>query len=39
LLLVVRRLVAAPLRWVYHHGKMRLHAFLVARKGEPDRVP
>ena len=39
LLLAVRRLVVAPVRWIYHQGKLRLHAFLVARKGEPDRVP
>jgi len=39
LLLAARRLIVAPLRWAYHQGKMRLHAFLVARKGEPDQVP
>ena len=34
-----RRLVMSPLRWIYHFGKMRIHALLVARKGEPDQVP
>jgi hypothetical protein len=34
-----RRLVVLPSRWVIHRSKMRLHAFLVARKGEPDQVP
>jgi hypothetical protein len=37
--LVLRRIVILPGRWLFHHGKMRLHAFLVSRKGEPDRVP
>jgi hypothetical protein len=36
---VIRRLVMLPSRWIIHRGKMRLHAFLVARKGEPDQVP
>jgi hypothetical protein len=35
----VRRVVVTPLRWVVNRGKMRVHAFLVWRKGEPDQVP
>jgi hypothetical protein len=38
-LLVVRRLVIHPCRWLLHRSKMGIHAFLVWRKGEPDRVP
>jgi hypothetical protein len=38
-ILVVRRLVIAPCRWLLHRSKMRVHAFLVWRKGEPDQVP
>ncbi len=34
-----KRLVIGPLRWVLNRGKMRVHAFLVWRKGEPDQVP
>ena len=37
--LVVRRLVIAPCRWLLHRSKTRVHAFLVWRKGEPDQVP
>jgi hypothetical protein len=37
--LALRRIVVLPGRWLFHHGKMRVHAFLVSRKGEPDRVP
>ncbi|HEY5616594.1 MAG TPA: hypothetical protein VIK60_01540 [Vicinamibacterales bacterium] len=37
--IVVRRLFVLPSRWVVHRSKMRIHAFLVWRKGEPDRVP
>ena len=36
---VVRRLVLLPSRWLLHSSKMRLHAFLVSRKGESDQVP
>ena len=35
---VVRRLVIWPLRWIFNRGKMRLHAFLVWRKGQVDEV-
>ena len=38
-LLVGRRLVVHPYRWVLHRGKMGVHALLVWRKGEPDQVP
>jgi hypothetical protein len=34
-----KRTLIGPLRWVINRGKMRMHAFLVWRKGEPDRVP
>ncbi len=36
---VARRVVIGPLRWAFNRGKMRVHAFLVWRKGEPDQVP
>jgi hypothetical protein len=36
---LIRHLLVLPSRWVLHQGKMRLHAFLVWRKGEPDQVP
>ena len=36
---VARRLVVLPSRWLVHRSKMRLHAFLVSRKGEPGQVP
>lgn len=36
---VVRRLFVVPSRWLLHRGKMRVHALLVWRKGEPDQVP
>lgn len=38
-LLVMRRLFVLPSRWLMNRTKMRLHAFLVWRKGEPDQVP
>ena len=38
-LLVVRRVFVMPAKWALNRGKMRLHAFLVWRKGEPDQVP
>jgi len=38
-ILVVRRLVIVPCRWLLHQSKMRVHALLVSRKGEPDQVP
>ena len=34
-----RRLLMAPARWMLHQGKLRVHAFLVWRKGEPDQAP
>jgi hypothetical protein len=34
-----RRIVVAPVRWAFNRGKMRVHAFLVWRKGAPDQVP
>jgi hypothetical protein len=34
-----RRAVIGPLRWSYNRAKLGLHAFLVWRKGEPDRIP
>jgi hypothetical protein len=37
--IVLRRLVILPSRWLLHHSKMRVHAFLVWRKDEPDQVP
>jgi hypothetical protein len=37
--MVVRRVVVLPSRWVMNRTKMRVHAFLVWRKGEPDQVP
>jgi hypothetical protein len=37
--LVIRRVIVLPARWVVHQSKMRVHAFLVWRKGEPDQVP
>ncbi|MBF8299644.1 MAG: hypothetical protein HW394_14 [Acidobacteria bacterium] len=36
---VLRRGLVLPSRWLVHRSKMRIHAFLVWRKGEPDRVP
>ena len=36
---VARRVLIGPLRWAFSRGKMRVHAFLVWRKGEPDQVP
>jgi hypothetical protein len=36
---VLRRLLILPSRWLVNRSKMRLHAFLVWRKGEPDQVP
>jgi hypothetical protein len=36
---VVRRFLLWPIRWTLNRGKMRLHAFLVWRKGQPDQVP
>jgi hypothetical protein len=36
---VVRHVVILPSRWLVNRSKMRLHAFLVWRKGEPDQVP
>jgi hypothetical protein len=36
---IVRRVIVVPCRWLVHHSKMRVHAFLVWRKGEPDQVP
>jgi hypothetical protein len=39
LMTAVRRLLIAPARWLVHQAKLRLHAFLVWRKGEPDQVP
>lgn len=38
-LLVLRRLVVNPYRWILHRGKMGIHALLVWRKGEPGQVP
>jgi hypothetical protein len=37
--LIVRCVIVAPFRWLLYHSKMRVHAFLVWRKGEPDQVP
>ena len=37
--LVLRHIVVNPYRWILHRGKMRIHALLVWRKGEPDQVP
>lgn len=34
----VRRLVVWPIRWIINRGKMRVHAFLVWRKGQVDEV-
>ena len=36
---VVSRAIVLPSRWLVNRTKMRLHAFLVWRKGEPDQVP
>jgi hypothetical protein len=34
-----RRLLMAPAKGLMHRSKMRLHEYLVSRKGEPDQVP
>jgi hypothetical protein len=34
----VRHLVIGPIRWLVNRGKMRLHAFLLWRKGQVDEV-
>jgi hypothetical protein len=38
-ILVFRRVVILPSRWLLHRSKMGVHAFLVWRKGEPGQVP
>jgi hypothetical protein len=37
--IVLRHVLVLPSRWLVNRSKMRLHAFLVWRKGEPDQVP
>lgn len=37
--IVFHHVLVLPSRWLVNRSKMRLHAFLVWRKGEPDQVP
>jgi hypothetical protein len=38
-LLVGRHALVLPARWLLHRSKMRVHALLVWRKGQPDQIP